>query len=71
MLHFMCQTAVDNGLIFKTLAWQQKVNYNLYYILQTYLTEDDFLIVFGINVHDYKALPKWKQDKLKKRVDLF
>ena len=41
------------------------------YFLQTYLTEEDFLEVFGISVHDYKAMPKWKQDNLKKKVDLF
>ena len=40
-------------------------------ILQTYLTEEDFLEVFGISVHDYKAMAKWKQDNLKKKVDLF
>lgn len=39
--------------------------------LQTYLTEEDFQDVFGISVHEYKALPKWKQDNLKKKVNLY
>lgn len=40
-------------------------------LLQTYLTEEDFQEVFGISVFEYKALPKWKQDNLKKKVDLY
>ena len=39
--------------------------------LQTYLTEEDFQAVFGISVHDFKAMPVWKQANLKKKVDLF
>lgn len=39
--------------------------------LQMYLTDEDFLEVFGISVHDYKAMPKWKQENLKKKVGLF
>ena len=41
------------------------------FTLQKYLTEEDFLQVFGISVHDFKGMPAWKQANLKKKVDLF
>jgi len=39
--------------------------------LKAYLSEDDFKKVFEISVQEFRALPKWKQGNLKKKVDLF
>ena len=38
---------------------------------KAYLSEDDFKKVFEISVQEFRALPKWKQGNLKKKVDLF
>ena len=39
--------------------------------LQMYLTEEDFKSAMGVTVHEYKALPAWKQNNLKKKAGLF
>ena len=39
--------------------------------LQTYLSEDEFVKVFGITQQEFRSLPKWKQSNAKKKVDLF
>jgi len=38
---------------------------------KTYLTEEEFNKVFEMSVQEFRALPKWKQGNLKKKVDLF
>ena len=38
---------------------------------KTYLTEEEFNKVLGMSVQEFRALPKWKQGNLKKKVDLF
>lgn len=40
-------------------------------IMQVYLTEEDFKVVFGMTVHEFKGLPKWKQNDMKKKAKLF
>ncbi|KAL5262308.1 hypothetical protein ACHWQZ_G007886 [Mnemiopsis leidyi] len=38
---------------------------------ERYLTDDDFLELFGMTLSDYDALPRWKQLRAKKMVKLF
>ena len=38
---------------------------------QLHLTEEEFNKVFGMSIHDYRPLPQWKKNNLKKSVDLF
>ncbi|XP_061465270.1 villin-1 [Rhineura floridana] len=38
---------------------------------EDYLSEDDFLAVFGMSQHNFAALPPWKQQSLKKEKGLF
>ncbi|XP_060629474.2 villin-1 [Anolis sagrei] len=38
---------------------------------EDYLSEDDFLAVFGMSRHEYAALAVWKQQSLKKEKGLF
>merc|ERR1712194_447479 len=37
---------------------------------EIYLSEDDFVKVFGINRVKYQQLPMWKQREVKKKVNL-
>ena len=39
--------------------------------LQTYLSEEDFEKVFGMSIHQFRGIPKWKQNDLKKKKELF
>jgi len=36
-----------------------------------YLTEEDFKSVLGVSMNEYKALPAWKKNDLKKKAGLF
>ncbi|KAF5274704.1 hypothetical protein FQA39_LY07096 [Lamprigera yunnana] len=38
---------------------------------ELHLTHDDFVTVFKINYNEFEALPKWKQQEMKKKVGLF
>lgn len=38
---------------------------------EVHLTEEEFSKVFGMSIHDYRPLPQWKKNGLKKKVDLF
>lgn len=38
---------------------------------ETYLTEEEFQTVFNMTVHEFKALPAWKQKNQKVKVNLF
>ncbi|KAM7524502.1 hypothetical protein LguiA_014404 [Lonicera macranthoides] len=38
---------------------------------EAYLSEEEFKIVFGMMKEAFYKLPKWKQDMLKRKVDLF
>jgi len=38
---------------------------------EQYLSEEEFLSVFGISADQFAALPKWKQNKMKKAKELF
>ena len=38
---------------------------------QNYLTEEEFKTVFGMSFQEFRGKPKWKQNDLKKKVDLF
>jgi len=37
---------------------------------ETYLSPDDFMKLFGMSKTDFAKLPKWKQIKLKEKVEL-
>ena len=39
--------------------------------LQSYLSEDDFKIVFSMSFDDFDKLPAWKQKTLREKVKLF
>ena len=39
--------------------------------LQVHLTEEEFSKVFGMSTHEYRPLPQWKKNNIKKKVDLF
>ena len=55
------------------ISSQHNVDISLYIItrVQVYLSEEEFQKVFNITVHEFKAMPKWKQNDLKKGVGLF
>lgn len=38
---------------------------------QAYLSDEEFQAVLGMVEEAFYKLPKWKQDMLKKKVDLF
>ncbi|CAI8013089.1 Putative cysteine-rich receptor-like protein kinase 16 [Geodia barretti] len=38
---------------------------------ELHLAEEEFSKVFGMSIHDYRCLPRWKKVVLKKKVDLF
>lgn len=38
---------------------------------EVHLSEEDFQKVLGISIHEYRGLPQWKKNNLKKKVDLF
>ncbi|MBA0552287.1 hypothetical protein Golob_023113, partial [Gossypium lobatum] len=38
---------------------------------EAYLSDEEFQAVFGMEKEAFYKLPKWKQDMLKKKVDLF
>uniref|UniRef100_A0A8D8W0P4 Advillin n=1 Tax=Cacopsylla melanoneura TaxID=428564 RepID=A0A8D8W0P4_9HEMI len=38
---------------------------------EVYLSAEEFMNIFKMDYDSFKALPKWRQDKLKKSVDLF
>merc|ERR1712137_421265 len=38
---------------------------------EKYLSDEEFQTVFGMHSGDFAALPKWKQQKLKKKKQLF
>jgi hypothetical protein len=38
---------------------------------ELHLSEEDFQKVFGMSIHDYRPLPQWKKNNLKKSVDMF
>ena len=38
--------------------------------LEAYLSDDEFARVLGFNRTDYAALPKWKQERLKRERGL-
>ncbi|EFJ08608.1 hypothetical protein SELMODRAFT_235997 [Selaginella moellendorffii] len=38
---------------------------------ESYLSPEEFKSVFGMEVDQFRALPKWKQDQYKKAADLF
>ena len=40
-------------------------------ILQTYLSEEEFQKVLGVTIHEFKSMPKWKQNDFKKKAGLF
>ena len=40
-------------------------------VSQAYLSDDDFLSVFGKTKEAFYTMPKWKQDLLKKKQGLF
>lgn len=45
---------------------------NLWLIdLQIYLTHDDFVSIFNMSFRDFRDLPVWKQQELKKANKLF
>ena len=39
--------------------------------MQYHLSEQDFKSAFGTSIHEYRAMPKWQQNNLKKKLDLF
>lgn len=38
---------------------------------ESYLSPDNFQLIFNMNINDFQKLPKWKKDMLKKKVGLF
>ena len=40
-------------------------------LFQDFLTEEDFLVVFGMDKEAYTAMAGWKKEKLKKSLGLF
>ena len=38
---------------------------------ETYLSDKDFMAMFGKNKEEFAALPKWKRDAAKKKYNLF
>ncbi|KAL8162317.1 hypothetical protein V2J09_013806 [Rumex salicifolius] len=38
---------------------------------ETYLSEEEFQTVFGVTKEGFYKLPRWKQDNLKRKLDLF
>ncbi|KAL9652279.1 hypothetical protein ABK040_011939 [Willaertia magna] len=60
----------------KTYSYQQLLSENLPVgvdatKLEEYLSNEEFILVFGITRDEFLKLPKWKQEKEKKRVYLF
>lgn len=43
--------------------------WSIYY--KAYLSEEEFQSVFGMEKEAFNNLPRWKQDLLKKKLDLF
>lgn len=41
------------------------------FLLQAYLSDEDFEAILEMPKEAFYKLPKWKQDQLKKKVDLF
>ena len=39
--------------------------------VQIYLTEEEFQKVFDITIHEFKGMPAWKRNDMKKKVGLF
>ena len=65
-------------LLFVSLCWETSFFPSPFFLLpshtcpsKTYLTEEEFNKVFEMSVQEFRALPKWKQGNLKKKVDLF
>jgi hypothetical protein len=41
------------------------------FLLQAYLSREDFKDVFGMDSTEFEALPEWKRKQLKKQAGLF
>lgn len=54
------------------LSLAESLCYNCSKLLtQMYLTEEEFQKVFDITVHEFKGLPNWKKNDMKRKVGLF
>ncbi|XP_054827115.1 villin-1 isoform X2 [Eublepharis macularius] len=79
-----CEPPTFTGwfLAWDTLKWTDKKSYeelkaelgddnSLSELTSDYLSEEDFIAVFGVSRQDYATLPQWKQQALKKEKGLF